>query len=354
MTLIVAAIEGDDVWMVGDAAITGGNIGLRERQYALKIIPIRGNAIIGFSGDHHHGQQAVEQALNLECGDKTIEFLATIVAKVPSVEFAYGFQSSTGPRLYLISSKSVETCNTLHIGLHSAFEEFQRIRHTAESHHAPEAVHTFLSAIRTERDAPAGVRSAVASMLQLFAVRQERDVGGWALAYVLTPARPFLLTYGYSVTDPIVGQLRTGVPILHGTAEAGGFGLSVTEYGQNEGVVVYWLQRSGGFVFVRSNTGYDQYYFEGRPSLFLDRARTALARDVEIWFGDQPAKDVQPTATMSDQAGRQRIGILQSAKQLIFTWLASTQESFKAEATVMVDSEGTPPRQQADALKGDE
>ncbi|MFZ0208232.1 MAG: hypothetical protein WAL59_19360, partial [Roseiarcus sp.] len=60
MTLLVAGIEGETVWMVADTAITGGTLGLRERQNQIKIVPCAdGKALIGFAGDYFHGTRLV-------------------------------------------------------------------------------------------------------------------------------------------------------------------------------------------------------------------------------------------------------------------------------------------------------
>jgi hypothetical protein len=56
MTLLVAAVEGNNVWMVADTAITGGNVDLRDREHQLKVIPSRdGRALLGFAGEPVNG-----------------------------------------------------------------------------------------------------------------------------------------------------------------------------------------------------------------------------------------------------------------------------------------------------------
>lgn len=52
----------------------------------------------------------------------------------------------------------------------------------------------------------------------------------------------FMCGYGYSVSDPIFDRIEPGSIVPHGTAEAGGYGLAVTEFGEREGMVVYWRQ----------------------------------------------------------------------------------------------------------------
>ena len=58
-------------------------------------------------------------------------------------------------------------------------------------------------------------------------------------------------------------------------AKAGGFGLSVTEFGRGNGMVVYWLQLPGGTVFMRRENGYDACEFRGAPSEFKQQALEA-------------------------------------------------------------------------------
>jgi hypothetical protein len=115
-------------------------------------------------------------------------------------------------------------------------------------------------------------------MLQVFAERSERDVGGWVTPYLLTKEHAFLCGYAYSVSDPILTKIGPGSIVPHGTSEAGGFGLSVTEVGDCEGVIVYWLQQPGGTVFITGEQGYTTHHFEGRPSEFITRASTAVGR----------------------------------------------------------------------------
>ena len=73
--------------------------------------------------------------------------------------------------------------------------------------------------------------------------------------------------------DPILTQLGPGSAVPHGTAEAGGFGLSVTELGKRNGVVVYWLQMPGGVVFVREPETYTEHEFKGPPRNSLEQNR---------------------------------------------------------------------------------
>jgi hypothetical protein len=56
MTLLVAAVASSSVWMIADAAVTGGDLSLRSKEFELKVVCSRdGHALLGFPGDHHDG-----------------------------------------------------------------------------------------------------------------------------------------------------------------------------------------------------------------------------------------------------------------------------------------------------------
>ena len=63
---------------------------------------------------------------------------------------------------------------------------------------------------------PQGLSRAITSMIDLFATRGESDVGGWAVAYVLTPEGAKFCSYSYSVSDPVFDHLAPGSLIAHG------------------------------------------------------------------------------------------------------------------------------------------
>src|SRR6266571_4959534 len=91
-------------------------------------------------------------------------------------------------------------------------------------------------------------------MLRLFAERSERAVGGWVTPYYLTREGAFLCGYGYAVSGPVLTRIGPGSTVPHGTAEAGDFELSLTELGVLRGVIVYWLQRPEGAMFLKPRT----------------------------------------------------------------------------------------------------
>ena len=62
--------------MVGDTAITGGTIDLREREFMLKIEPAEGfPALIGFAGGAEHGAQIARTAVAAGTPEETLKIL---------------------------------------------------------------------------------------------------------------------------------------------------------------------------------------------------------------------------------------------------------------------------------------
>src|ERR1700722_9894776 len=63
MTLIVAGVADQSIWMVGDTAITGGTIELRERENLPKIEVGRTfPALIAFAKGPEHGAEVARKA----------------------------------------------------------------------------------------------------------------------------------------------------------------------------------------------------------------------------------------------------------------------------------------------------
>jgi hypothetical protein len=125
----------------------------------------------------------------------------------------------------------------------------------------------------------------------------------------VTAEGTFFCGYGYAVSDPILKRIGPGALVPHGTAEAGGLGLYVTEFGRGNGMVVYWLQLPGGTVFVRGENGYDAREFRGPPSEFKQQALESLGKPVELLFGDQPTGPARSIAVMLDETGIPSIAI---------------------------------------------
>jgi hypothetical protein len=200
-----------------------------------------------------------------------------------------------------IAEGSVRELPTLHLGVSEAFNHFQRVQLDPNIDPTPEAVRTFLHGSRAP--VPDGLLRAITSMLRVFAERSERDVGGWVTPYFLTSVGAFLCAYAYAVSDPILTKIGPGASIPHGTAEAGGFGLSVTEIGNSEGIAVYWLQQPGGLIFIRSRAGYQVHRIEGTPSEFTERASSVCGKSVELFFGGDSPGPPDSITIMRDENG---------------------------------------------------
>jgi hypothetical protein len=334
MTLLVAGVDGKNIWMVSDTAVSGGELEVRDREYELKVVPSRdGRALLGFAGDVHHGVRLVEEAAAMPAGKEVVNFLLNSHQQNSSVDFAYGYVEDNGAHLFRVSQGSVNEVSTLHIGLTQAFEHFQQIRHDTEIDPVPEAVSLFITASRATDQVPAELSTSITSMLRLFAERGERDVGGWAVPYHLTREGAFLCGYAYSVSDPILAKIGPGSIVPHGTAEAGGFGLSVTELGRGDGVVVYWLQQPGGTVFRRTATSYEALKFEGMPSQFKKVASTAVGQPVEIMFNDQPAGPLESVTVMRDEHGAPSAVLARHGDAISFSVL-NVGTAFRTRASV--------------------
>jgi hypothetical protein len=334
MTLLVAGTDGKSIWMVADTAITGGDVAVRDRQYQFKIIPSRdGQALIGFAGEAHHGSKLAEQAALMPAGKEALALLLQEHRENQSIDFAYAYIDDAGPHLVRLSQGEAQELQTLHIGLDDAFEHFQRIRHDPGIDAAPEAISQFIVISRATDPVPTNLSTAITSMLRLFAERSERDVGGWPVAYQLTDEGAFLCGYGYSVSDPILTKIGPGSIVPHGTPEAGGFGLSVTELGKAAGVVVYWLQQPGGTIFRRTADGYEPLKFSGTPSLFIESASAAIGNPVEIFFGDQPTGSPESIAVIRDEQGMPCMAIARSGRTMSFSVL-NVGSLFRSRATL--------------------
>jgi hypothetical protein len=339
MTLLVAAVDGKNIWMVADAAITGAGADVRNREYHIKIIPSRdGRGLVGFAGDVHHGARLVEQAALMPAGKEAVSFLHQSQRENHSIDFAYGYVDETGPHLIRVSEGEVQELGTFHLGVTDAFEHFQRIRHDAEIDHVPEAVKTFMISSRATEGLPERLSEAVTGMLRLFAERSERDVGGWPTAYFLTSEGAFLCGYAYSVSDPILKQIGPGSIVPHGTPEAGGFGLSVTEVGQGRGIVVYWLQQPGGSIFLRADGGYDLHQFAGTPSAFKEKVLAETGENIDLWFGEQPHGVPEHVTIMRDKNGAPNMVIARQGNSLSFS-IVNVGTPFRSRAKLNMSPE---------------
>lgn len=301
MSLLVASISGPAVWMVSDTAITAGKIELRDRAYLPKIEPCQNRkALAGYAGDPDIGLKCLRLAAAKQTFEEAIEVLVE-GSKDSETEFAYACFKGEEPKLFRIRRGEKEETRTLHLGVHDAFRVLQGIRLGQISPYAPLALKTFMSGARTE--VPEGLAKTVRSMIEVFASREEHDVGGWPVAYFVTNAGTFFCSYAYGVSDPLFDKLQPGSVIPHGTAERGGATLSVTEIGSSEGMAIYWLQNASGRVLMRSSDGYNVTVLHGSPTLFKQLAQVALGRPVDLWVGDQPVGPVKALTIMRGKDG---------------------------------------------------
>ena len=289
MTLVIAGITDNSVWMLGDTAITEGTIGIREREFAVKIdVGETFPALVGFAGGPEYGARAVRQAAVANSPEAALRLLEE-ASQPGGIDFVYGWIDGDKPRLAKITSGGTRESPAAYIGSPEAFSLFQEIRHGEKGSYAPLAFKNFMCAMRgDEVSVPIELSNAVQSLLDVFVSRQEHDVGGWAVPYLLTSKGAHFCSYSYSVSDPVFNQIIPGSIIDHGTPEGGGATLSVTEIPENNGMVVYWLQLPGGYVWLRGDDGYISHFFKGGPSVFKRAVRDALSLDVDLWAGDQP------------------------------------------------------------------
>lgn len=279
MSLIVAGVCKGCVWMISDAAITGGPISLRDRHFLPKIVT-SATALVGFAGAPEHGLASARKAAEASISD-AIEILRT-GSKDSHVEFAYAC-SDEDPKLFHIADGVAEQRATMFLGLQEAFEAFQRARHGELNRYAPKAVKRLYC--RANENVPDELHSAIHAMIDVFTSREDHDVGGWAVPYFLTQHGTKFCSYAYSVSDPVLDDLIPGSILGHGTAPGGGSTLSVTEVHQSQGMVVYWLQRPGGTVWLQAD-GYAQHYFDGDPSAFKKSVKDSLNLDVDLLVGE--------------------------------------------------------------------
>jgi hypothetical protein len=336
VSLLVGANDGSRVWMLSDTAISGGVADLRSRTDYPKIEPSSdGRALIGFAGDKHYGGRIVKEAAVQPAGAAGLDVLRRgHIDRQHSVDFLYAFVDSSGAHLNRIAGGEIDELPTAHIGNTAAFTHFQEIRHRLQTDPIALSLQTFICSLKGSEQVPGELEAALMAMIRLFAERQERDVGGWPLAYVLTSGGPILCQYGYSVSDPIFDRIAPYSAVPHGTAECGGYGLSVTEFGDLEGIVVYQLQRPGGTVYVRTADGYEAKKFAGHPEVFTAAASHELGRPVRVWFDNRPFGSPRKIAVLYDEHGEVGATVADDGERLMASVVNITTPFRTALATL--------------------
>jgi hypothetical protein len=343
MTLIVAGVAAGSGWIVSDTLITGGTIQLRDREYQIKCLPATDRrSLVAFSGDAHNGTKLIERAAVMPSNHHTISMLCQAQSENPNVDFIYMLLESGVARLFRISDGSAQEVAATHIGAKNAFEQFQRIRHATELDPVPKSFEHFMFGSSAPSDIPEAVSAATISMLRLFLQRTERDVGGWAVPYVLVPEGAYMCGYTHAVSDPILDKVGPGAVVPHGTAEAGGYGLSVTDLTGSDGMVIYRRQTPGGLILVREAQGYKTIRIDGGPAEFRAKAADALGKPVDIFFGDDTPVGLPESITiLRDEHGQPAAAIAKRGNNLSFSVL-NVATAFRTKAKLNLGKEEGP------------
>lgn len=345
MTLLIAQKQAtQSIWMVADTAVTMGPLGLRDREYRPKVIPVHeGRALVGFSGDLETGLNTIIELESLSNSTPAADISHMLEKRRghKGLGFAYAWFDD-GPHLVRIDDDRVEHVQVLYLGDQDAFGSFQRIRHDPEHIHPPDALRMLQAATRDRHFQmdDSGLGEAITAFWLLFSSRQERSVGGWAVPYVLTGNGASLVSYAYSSSDPIMNRLLPGDIIPHGTATGGGFGFSLTELPDHAGFVAYWQQLPGGFIVRRRQGAIQSMFIAGSPSEFKKRAADEIETTIDLWFGEEKLRRVVGARDLLDDHGRSRIRILTHEDgSHVFQWVQRTPESFRATETVDLQKE---------------
>lgn len=338
MTLLVAGLDNSIVWMIADTFVTGGPLDVGAYEHQIKIVQSRdGRSLIGFAGEQRSGENAIEQARLLPAGTEAISHLCEIAKQYP-VDFAYGYiDQADRAHLVKVSKGVAGEVVILNIGVADAFSQFQAIRHRIEVDPVPLSISTFIMGATSNFRAPAALGTSIRSMLLLFFERPDRDVGGAVIPYMLGSSGAFFCDYVYSVSDPITNKLCAGEPIPHGTSEKGGFGLSVTNWEVGKGIVIYWLQKPGGLVFVREASGYKVQQIDGSPSSFREQALALLGTPVSIWFDDSdPPMAGRPDSlsVLRDKNGKPVISMAKYGQKIQFNAIDASADFLTGPVTI--------------------
>jgi len=338
MTLVVAKTDGRTGWIVADAALSGGTLGLRDRAFAIKIRPIGDFGLAAFAGDQHFGETIIRDLSSSATPEDLLSRASAALVDMPSVDLAVMVQQGWRTKLYKVTHEGVKSRTNVHLGSESAFRTFQTIRNASELSHPPDAMITFVAGMTVPGKIPRDCCVAIRSMFSLFATHDERDVGGWVLPFMLSPEGPALVGYGYSVTDPIMPEIGAGDVIPHGTAPSGGFAFSLSVYGRSGGYVAYWLQLPGGRVFIDGQNGYTEHCFAGSPLEFKAAARARLGEDIDLWFGEHHPTETDALVAFADQDGRARMVAHVSGRNIQFRWLGNkTDGSFYTSGNIALN-----------------
>lgn len=250
------------------------------------------------------------------------------------MEFAYAVHAGGAPSLFRVFDGTAKDVRVLHLGGFDAFATFQKYRHAHEIDHAPDAIHRLSYALSGPEPAPKILGKAIDAMWRTFSARNERDVGGWVVPYVVTGERTYLCSYRISVSDPIAPQLEYGAIVPTGTAQRGGFDFSFTALRHQSGHIAYWLQKPGGIVARQIDGDWVLDAFAGSPSIFKQQAEALLKDEIDLGFDDTPFGTPTHLTFVSDQNGNPALAIARNKNAISTAWLSTPSDSFKTEVSI--------------------
>jgi hypothetical protein len=116
------------IWMVGDTAVSGGALELRQREFTPKIeLSAAYPGLVGFAGAAEYGGEVARRAAAAKCRLTAIAMLQEASAD-GVVDFLHASFNGKEPVLLRIADGGTEQRSACHIGVTDAFETFQRIR----------------------------------------------------------------------------------------------------------------------------------------------------------------------------------------------------------------------------------
>ena len=126
-----------------------------------------------------------------------------------------------------------------------------------------------------------------------------------------------------------LGQARLSLTELR---KPGGYGLSVTELGDLEGMVVYRRQMPGGLVLIREEHRYRIVRIDGAPAAFRAKASDLLGNPVDIFFGeDTPVGLPESITILRDEDGQPAAAIAKRGNSFSFSVL-NVATAFRTKA----------------------
>ena len=346
--------------MVADTAISNPLSGTRERAYRLKVEPGQENSLLGYADNADRGASTIRQAASLPSGQDVLELLTAVHQTHRDVDFAYAFFEEGKAVLYKIADGIAQKVPALYLGDSAAHESFQKIRHSEEIDHAPDAMHLFMAWVPKETpdepdppfEIPTMLTDSIVAMQTLFVRSSDRGVGGVAVPFVLSERGPVVLNYVYTVTDPVTRELPYGSVVPHGTAERGGYGVTVSQLNERDGIFIYWLQRPGGTVCIRRADRDVVHDFEGGPDDFVQAVKRELGRDVSLFFGASAPSKPHSLRLMFDENGTPCMAVASSDTDFTISWLHMSEDSFRTAPATLPVGMGTESAEPPAGLQG--